>query len=625
MSIKSDRWITRMAREHQMIEPFEDKQVREGVISYGVSSYGYDMRIADEFKIFTNVNSTIVDPKNFDPRSFVDFQGDVCVIPPNSFALARTVEYFRIPRSVLTICVGKSTYARCGIIVNVTPFEPEWEGIVTLEVSNTTPLPAKIYAERGHRPGALLRERRGLRDLVRRQEGQVPGPAGPHPAQALTALMISSGSARRQAVVQETVTMEGHLIDSDILRKVFNRIVEEGGDFDVLDFHVGKTNDDPSRPRLAVKAADPRSLDRILEGLSYLGAPPARGDARFAPAEADGILPDEFYSTTNFDTLVRMTADGPPSRDQKMDCALVLRDGAPRCVKQGQVRKGEPVALRGHGIRVRPPERSRDFAVFGFMSNDVSAEINKGIAIEGTAREMRRTREPGEKIVVVAGPAIVHSGGDASLARLVREGWVDVLLTGNAFAVHDLEKAIVGTSLGVCQMSGRAVEGGSRNHLFAINAVNRAGGIKAAVESGPVTSGVMYEAVKKGIPFVLAGSIRDDGPLLDDASPTRSVAQKAYVEALKGAGTCLMLASAPPLHRGREPAARARAHGVRGHDGVGAGEARQPRHPSGHRPGDRRRLLPRAAGDRAQLRYSGDATPRSLPVECMEVGGASSR
>jgi dCTP deaminase len=149
MSIKSDRWITEMAREHGMIEPFEAGQVRNGVISYGVSSYGYDIRIADEFRIFTNVNSTIVDPKNFDEGSLVTVEGDHCVIPPNSFALARTVEYFRIPRSVLTICVGKSTYARCGIIVNVTPFEPEWEGYVTLEVSNTTPLPAKIYANEG--------------------------------------------------------------------------------------------------------------------------------------------------------------------------------------------------------------------------------------------------------------------------------------------------------------------------------------------------------------------------------------------------------------------------------------------------------------------------------------------
>jgi dCTP deaminase len=149
MAIKSDRWIRKMATEHDMINPFNDRQVREGVISYGVSSYGYDLRVADEFKIFTNVNSAIVDPKNFDERSFMTVRGDSVLIPPNSFALARSVEYFKIPRDVLTICVGKSTYARCGIIVNVTPFEPEWEGFVTLEISNSTPLPAKIYANEG--------------------------------------------------------------------------------------------------------------------------------------------------------------------------------------------------------------------------------------------------------------------------------------------------------------------------------------------------------------------------------------------------------------------------------------------------------------------------------------------
>jgi dCTP deaminase len=149
MGVKPDHWIRKMAIEQGMIEPFVDHQVRTGVISFGVSSYGYDIRVADEYKIFTNVYSAIVDPKQFDPRSMVDFKGDVCVIPPNSFALARTVEYFRIPRSILTLCVGKSTYARCGIIVNVTPFEPEWEGYVTLEISNTTPLPAKIYSNEG--------------------------------------------------------------------------------------------------------------------------------------------------------------------------------------------------------------------------------------------------------------------------------------------------------------------------------------------------------------------------------------------------------------------------------------------------------------------------------------------
>src|SRR5581483_5327030 len=157
MSVKSDRWIKRMVREHDMINPFAESQMRQGVISYGLSSYGYDLRVADEFKIFTNVNSTIVDPKQFDARSFVEFRGPICIIPPNSFALARSVEYFRIPRDVLTICLGKSTYARCGIIVNVTPFEPEWEGHVTLEISNTTPLPAKIYANEGLAQVVFLR------------------------------------------------------------------------------------------------------------------------------------------------------------------------------------------------------------------------------------------------------------------------------------------------------------------------------------------------------------------------------------------------------------------------------------------------------------------------------------
>jgi len=344
-------------------------------------------------------------------------------------------------------------------------------------------------------------------------------------------------------VVQETVRLEGHLIDSDILRRVFDRIVEEGGEFEVLAFQVGKTNEQPSSAEIAVRAKDPHTLDLILEGLGYWGAIASVGDARFAPAEADGILPDEFYSTTNFDTLVRIDGRWAQALDQKMDCALVMREGAPRCVKQRLVERGESVLLRGGGIRVRPPERSREASVFGFMSNDISAEINKGIAIRGTAREMRRAREAKERIVLVAGPAIVHSGGDTALARLVRDGWVDVILTGNAFAVHDLEKSILKTSLGVCQFSGRALEGGSRNHLYAINAVNRVGGIRAAVELGLVHSGVMYEAVRAGVTLVLAGSIRDDGPLVDTITDMLA-AQKAYVAALEGAGVCLMLATA---------------------------------------------------------------------------------
>ena len=161
-------------------------------MSFGLSSYGYDIRVADEFKVFTNINNTVIDPKNFDPRSFVDIKADVCIVPPNSFALARTIEYFRIPRDVLTVCLGKSTYARCGIIVNVTPFEPEWEGFVTLEISNTTPLPGRDLRQRRHRAGAVLPERRAVRAVVRRQEGEVPEAAGGDAAEGLSTVESSA-------------------------------------------------------------------------------------------------------------------------------------------------------------------------------------------------------------------------------------------------------------------------------------------------------------------------------------------------------------------------------------------------------------------------------------------------
>ncbi|MGC4083150.1 MAG: dCTP deaminase [Vicinamibacterales bacterium] len=185
MGIKADRWIKRMALEHGMIEPFVERQAREGVVSYGVSSYGYDIRVADEFKVFTNVHNTLVDPKNFDPKSFVDIKADVCIVPPNSFALARTIEYFRIPRDILTVCLGKSTYARCGIIVNVTPFEPEWEGHVTIEILEHDAAAREDLRERRDRAGAVLPGRRTVRDLVQGQGRQVPGTARRHAAEDL--------------------------------------------------------------------------------------------------------------------------------------------------------------------------------------------------------------------------------------------------------------------------------------------------------------------------------------------------------------------------------------------------------------------------------------------------------
>jgi lysine-ketoglutarate reductase/saccharopine dehydrogenase-like protein (TIGR00300 family) len=344
-------------------------------------------------------------------------------------------------------------------------------------------------------------------------------------------------------MVQETVTLEGHIIDSDVLRRVMDKVVERGATFEIEEFRVGRTNDEKSFARLAVRADDPATLDRVLEELAYLGASAEVRDAAFAPAAADGILPDEFYSTTNLDTFVRVGGGWEQVGDQRMDCAVVRRGAALVCVKQRKVVQGEEVLLRGGGVRVRPLERARKAGGFGFMSNEISMEVNKPLAIAAAARALRETREAGERVVIVPGPAVIHSGGDAALVRLIEAGWVDGVLSGNAFAVHDLEKALLRTSLGVCQMSGRAVEGGSRNHLWAINAVNRAGGIRPAVESELVKAGVMHALVRGGVPYVLAGSIRDDGPLVD-VIPDVLRAQEAYAEALDGAGMCLLLASA---------------------------------------------------------------------------------
>ncbi len=343
--------------------------------------------------------------------------------------------------------------------------------------------------------------------------------------------------------MREVVVFRGRSASPDRLAQVFKLIAANGGTFDVAEMQTAAPGREPEFARLEVGAADAESLDRLLAELAPLGGEADVRDAVFAAAEADGVLPDDFYATSNYDTFVRVGGSWVAATEQKMDCALVLRAGVPVCVKQRKVKRGEPVLLQGGGVRVRTPERARGGAAFGFMSNDVSAEINKGVAVRGIAAEIRKAKAAGEKIVVVAGPAIIHSGGDAALAGLVRDGWIDVLLAGNAFAVHDLEKAVCGTSLGVCQKSGRPVAGGSRNHLFTINAVNRAGGVRGAVSAGLVKHGVMFELVRKNAPFVLAGSIRDDGPLKDVVTDALA-AQEAYLAALAGCGVCLMLATA---------------------------------------------------------------------------------
>lgn len=344
------------------------------------------------------------------------------------------------------------------------------------------------------------------------------------------------------AKLQEEIEIEGHLIDSGILKYTFDRIVELEGKFEVLRFDIGKDNQQTSRARLMVKAQNQEQLEKILASLEDFGAIIDREDCCLVPAERDGILPSDFYSTTNFDTFIKVQGEWHPVVNQKMDAVIIWSDGQALTKKLNGLLAGDLVVTGRKGIRVKPQERSRQYSVFDFMSNDVSAEINKGVLIAQIAKEIDLAKKSGQKIAIVAGPAIIHSGADGYLKDIIAMGYVNVLLTGNAFAAHDIEKAFLNTSLGIHQESGKAVEGGHRNHIWAINEINRVGGIHKAVQQGYLKSGLMYECVTRGIRTVLAGSIRDDGPLVDVVTDCIR-AQRGYIEALEGVTVVLMLAS----------------------------------------------------------------------------------
>ena len=344
------------------------------------------------------------------------------------------------------------------------------------------------------------------------------------------------------AQLQEEIEIEGHLIDSGILKYAFDKIVEMEGQFEVLRFEIGRNNQETSRAWLMVKGRSQQQLQDILAALEDFGAIIDREDCRLVPAEQDGILPREFYSTTNFDTFIKVRGEWQPVVNQKMDAVIVWTGEQAITKKISGVKGGDRIVVGRQGIRVKPQERSREYSVFDFMSNDASAEINKGILISQIAREIDAAKRAGDRIAIVPGPAVIHSGADGYLKEVIRMGYVDVVLTGNAFAAHDIEKAFLNTSLGIHQESGKAVDGGHRNHIWAINEINRAGGIESAVEKGVLTSGLMYECVKRGIRTVLAGSIRDDGPLVDVVTDCVE-AQREYIDALDGVAVVLMLAS----------------------------------------------------------------------------------
>ncbi len=316
----------------------------------------------------------------------------------------------------------------------------------------------------------------------------------------------------------EEITLEGHIIDSGILSKVWGTVMDLGGEFDLQEIRVGRSKNETSFARMKISAASDAQLHRILVGLQDYGAVlVSRDDVQTAPAPCDGALPDDFYSTTNLPTQVRLAGRWVDVNGTEMDLVIVVdpAQSSARMIPMADVRQGDPVVVGHDGIRVIPLERARSRETFSFMASDVSSEKPKRLVIEEIARQMRETRAHGGKILVVAGPAIVHSGAGPYLARIIRAGFAQALFGGNAIAVHDVEAALLGTSLGIALHNGEAIEGGHRHHMIAINTIRRAGSLRAAVAQGILREGIMYECIRNNVELVLAGSVRDDGPLPD--------------------------------------------------------------------------------------------------------------
>ncbi len=342
---------------------------------------------------------------------------------------------------------------------------------------------------------------------------------------------------------QEVVEAQGHLIDSHLMERIFDTVVEYHGRFEVEEFRIGKTNAEPSYLRMKVETAEADEMQKLLSQLLGLGCTPAdTGDAALETVERDCCAPEDFYSTSNHRTLIRISGQWMEVENQRMDAMIVVFNGRAFCRRLRDLKAGDRVVTGNRGIRVIPESKERDRLAFAFMSNEISSERQVETAVRQTAALMRSARAAGQKIVVVAGPVTVHTGGARPLSQLIKQGWVQALLAGNALGVHDIEAALLGTSLGVRQSDGRQEEHGHRNHMRAINAIYRAGGIAKAVENGKLQKGVMYECVKAGVPFVLAGSLRDDGPL-PDTIVDMNRAQDAYAEQLKGAALVLCLGS----------------------------------------------------------------------------------
>ncbi len=346
-------------------------------------------------------------------------------------------------------------------------------------------------------------------------------------------------------MTEETVELKGHFIDSLLLPKVLDRIQASGGDYEIEQIDIGVQRSDPSYARIRIRTENRSKMERLLSDLKIHGARAVEAeDARFEPSDREGAFPEGFHATTNLPTQVRIGGDWIQVQDQEMDGGIVVDPGAKEafCTPIHRIRAGDLVVVGHRGVRIARPKRGERAGLFEFMESGISPEKPKPALVHEAAHELWKCRSEKKKTIFVGGPAIIHTGGAEDLAYLLGEGFLGVLMAGNGLAVHDIENALFGTSLGVRLKDGTPVPGGHRNHLRAINAIRRIGGIRAAVESGMLTCGVMHSCITRGIPFVLAGSIRDDGPLPDVITDVIQ-AVDTMRHHVRGASLALMVAS----------------------------------------------------------------------------------
>jgi lysine-ketoglutarate reductase/saccharopine dehydrogenase-like protein (TIGR00300 family) len=352
-------------------------------------------------------------------------------------------------------------------------------------------------------------------------------------------------TSRKQSEPVEEVELQGHIIDSLLLPKVLDEILTRGGSYVIKEIRLGQRQVDPSHARIEIRAGSATQLDEILAAIHDHGAMPTTAhDCTYERADLDGAFPEHFYSTTNYRTQVRLAGQWVEVDDQEMDCGIILdlEQKKARCIAMVHVKKGDPIVVGRQGLRVLPAEQSARQHLFEFMSSSVSSEKPKGVTVREIAAAIRRSREAGEKILAVLGPAVVHTGSVEHICAMIRLGYLNVLFAGNALATHDIESALYGTSLGVWLDRGLPAEEGHEHHLRAINTIRRLGGIQKAVDKGVLKTGIMYDCIKHKVPFVLAGSIRDDGPLPEVITDVL-VAQDRMREQIKGCGFCLMIAT----------------------------------------------------------------------------------